>query len=211
MALNVNKLITECIYEVFKENLMENVGNCPTCGTPNSKCNCNIIARINAYKQLSNKITAGNATPEEIAQFQKERIWVKSILSQAGYGVQGGMYLRDEGFDPTSVGPNPPASEQSQINPYKEWNMKMRKMEENEHGRYAQQAGAGQFDPRTFGVNENNIEMNLDTAWDILVSYCTGAVHQKYRTQDTVHALSWALNRLKQAFDELEQCKSKIS
>jgi hypothetical protein len=25
---------------------------------------------------------------------------------------------------------------------------------ENEHGRYAQQAGAGQFDPRTFGVNE---------------------------------------------------------
>jgi hypothetical protein len=84
-------------------------------------------------------------------------------------------------------------------------------MEENEHGRYAQQAGAGQFDPRTFGVNENNIEMNLDTAWDILVSYCTGAVHQKYRTQDTVHALSWALNRLKQAFDELEQCKSKIS
>jgi len=137
-----------------------------------------------------------------------------------------------EGFDPTSAGPNPEATEGTQNNPYPQWNAEMRKMEEetptrteqgqcpecgNEkcncklvqrvqaysdlkkkvesgqaspeevqklaaekpwiqsilrqagygvqghgmglresdpHGRYAQDAGAGQFDPRTFGVNE---------------------------------------------------------
>lgn len=60
-----------------------------------------------------------------------------------------------EAFDPTSQGPNP-----VEENPYVMWNAHMRKLEEDEstnpHGRYAQNASAGQFDPRTFGVNEKN-------------------------------------------------------
>lgn len=67
-----------------------------------------------------------------------------------------------EGFDPqSSAGPNPASCEQTQHDPYKAWNAKMRKMEENDHGRYAQLAGAGQFDQRTFGVNEADKQENL--------------------------------------------------
>jgi len=138
-----------------------------------------------------------------------------------------------EGFDPQSAaGPNPASCEQTQNDPYKAWNAKMRKMEEDvnygnsgttsksqlhhqlvdidtelaliysyvkhgksrtgsfvedqnniavlkakkqeilqllkrpttesgDHGREAQQAGAGQFDPRTFGVNEAEKPENL--------------------------------------------------
>lgn len=64
---------------------------------------------------------------------------------------------KKEGFDPTSAGPNPEATEGTQYNPYPQWNAEMRKMEENEikevdpHGNYAKDAGAGQFDSRTFG------------------------------------------------------------
>ena len=69
-----------------------------------------------------------------------------------------------EGFDPLSQGPNiiDPTGEE---NPYAEWNAKMRtleeeEVEENEHGRYAQEAGAGQFDPRTFGKLDDNLQTN---------------------------------------------------
>jgi hypothetical protein len=60
-----------------------------------------------------------------------------------------------EGFDPQSQGPNM-VDPTGEINPYPIWNSKMRQLEEdevaeNEHGREAQLAGAGQFDPRTFG------------------------------------------------------------
>ena len=59
----------------------------------------------------------------------------------------------NEGFDPLSQGPNLPEE-----NPYPAWNAEMRTLEEEDgqdtgtHGRYAQDAGAGQFDPRTFVV-----------------------------------------------------------
>jgi hypothetical protein len=65
-----------------------------------------------------------------------------------------------EGFDPTSMGPNP-----VEENPYPAWNARMRNLEEEEtdeanvdekFGRYAQEAGADEFDPRTFGVNEKS-------------------------------------------------------
>ena len=57
-----------------------------------------------------------------------------------------------EAFDPTSQGPN-----QVEENPYPSWNSKMRTMEEtDDHGRYAQQSSAGQFDPRSFAVNEGH-------------------------------------------------------
>jgi len=36
-----------------------------------------------------------------------------------------------EGFDPTSAGPNPAATEETQGDPYKQWNAEMRKMEES--------------------------------------------------------------------------------
>lgn len=60
-----------------------------------------------------------------------------------------------EGFDPLSQGPNI-VDPTGDGDPYAAWNAKMRTLEEeevdeNEHGRYAQEAGAGQFDPRTFG------------------------------------------------------------
>ena len=71
-----------------------------------------------------------------------------------------------EAFDPTSQGPNP-----VEENPYVMWNAHMRKLEEDEstnpHGRYAQQASAGQFDPRTFGVNEDEENINSTTLGDI--------------------------------------------
>lgn len=63
-----------------------------------------------------------------------------------------------EAFDPLSQGPNIIDPTNKESNPYRCWNEKMRKLEEdgnedvseNEHGREAQIAGAGQFDPRTF-------------------------------------------------------------
>jgi hypothetical protein len=64
-----------------------------------------------------------------------------------------------EGFDPLSqAGPNIPCE-----NPYPAWNSQMAKMEENEHGREAQMAGAGQFDPRTFGNLTENPQENVIT------------------------------------------------
>ena len=122
-------------------------GRCGECG--NTRCNCKIVKRIEAYRQLKKQIedlSASNPNAPElkglIDQYRKERPWVQGILKQAGYGVQGGHYMR-EGFDPTSVGPNPEASEGlSDGNPYAAWNAKMRQMETNQHGRYAQEAGA---------------------------------------------------------------------
>lgn len=63
--------------------------------------------------------------------------------------------LKKESFDPLSQGPNM-VDPSGETNPYPAWNSQMRKLEEddvaeNEHGREAQMAGAGQFDPRTFG------------------------------------------------------------
>lgn len=63
----------------------------------------------------------------------------------------GNVPIEKEALDPLSQGPNPDNKE----NPYPEWNAKMRTME-NEHGRYAQDAAAGQFDPRTFGKLDEN-------------------------------------------------------
>lgn len=37
--------------------------------------------------------------------------------------------------------------------------------------------------------------MNEGLAWDIFVSYCIG--NRKYHTADTVRALGWALNQLR--------------
>jgi hypothetical protein len=59
-----------------------------------------------------------------------------------------------EGFDPQSQGPNM-VDPSGETNPYAIWNAQMRKLEEdeiieNEHGRYAQEAGAGQFGSNTF-------------------------------------------------------------
>lgn len=60
-----------------------------------------------------------------------------------------------EGFDPLSQGPNM-VDPTKDNNPYPALNAKMKTLEEeeldeNEHCRYAQEAGAGQFDSRTFG------------------------------------------------------------
>jgi hypothetical protein len=41
--------------------------------------------------------------------------------------------VNKEGFDPTSMGPNPAATEGTQTNPYEEWNEKMARMEEVEN------------------------------------------------------------------------------
>lgn len=65
--------------------------------------------------------------------------------------------LSKEGFDPQSnAGPNVVGDPDF----YRRTNSAMRQLEEteesNEHGRYAQEAGAGQFDNRTFGVNSKS-------------------------------------------------------
>lgn len=58
----------------------------------------------------------------------------------------------EEGFDPTSCGPRPEATEGSTEMDYEKINQQMAHLQETDpHGNYAQEAGAGQFDPRTFG------------------------------------------------------------
>jgi hypothetical protein len=67
--------------------------------------------------------------------------------------------LSNEGFDPQSQGPNVPTE-----NPYPQWNSAMRQLESDEHGKYAQDAGAGQFDRRVFSVD--NTFQEVKNAYD---------------------------------------------
>jgi DNA-directed RNA polymerase subunit RPC12/RpoP len=77
-----------------------------------------------------------------------------------------------EGFDPLSQGPNP-----VEDNPYPQINSRMRKLEEEgDHGRYAQEAGSGQFDPNKFAVNG----MSEDQKNDFLAKFGLG---EKYVPQ----------------------------
>lgn len=79
---------------------------------------------------------------------------IKSLIKECIVEVL--MESLTEAFDPLSQGPNP-VDPSGDTNPYPAWNSKMRTLEEDEivesdeHGRYAQDAGAGQFDQRTFG------------------------------------------------------------
>jgi hypothetical protein len=159
-----SQLVKECVLEVLKENLSE-----PKKSWRDDPAWINhqkMMARMKAYSELCKRIKelqASGENPEELAtlihQQRSEAPWARSVLNAAGYGVQGGMYMRESGFDPQSqAGPNVPME-----NPYPEWNSQMAKMEEdtatNPHGREAQDAGAGQFDPRTFGpVAESAIQ-----------------------------------------------------
>lgn len=93
--------------------------------SPANNAHSKMIQRMKAYGELRQKVENGTATPEEIQKVNQERPWVRSILQQAGYGVQGGHYMR-EAFDPTSQGPNPDCKE----NPYPAWNNRMRALEE---------------------------------------------------------------------------------
>jgi hypothetical protein len=81
-------------------------GRCGECGTTGKKCNCGILKRIQAYRDLKKKVEDMSVQdpqnpelPALTAKVSKERVWAMNILRQAGYGVQGGQYMR-EGVNP---------------------------------------------------------------------------------------------------------------
>lgn len=129
------KLVKQCIAEVLIENVNYQIP-CPKCGKQNTSIDNPshpIIYRCNVCQYRWN--------PDYVKE-SKIRNLVKECVMEV---------LKEdlaEGFDPLSqAGPNTCGEE----NPYPAWNAKMRTMEEeHEHGRYAQEAGAGQFDAKTF-------------------------------------------------------------
>jgi hypothetical protein len=77
-------------------------GRCGECGTTGKKCNCGILKRIQAYRDLKKKVEDMSVQdpqnpelPVLTAKVSKERVWAMGILRQAGYGVQGGQYMRE--------------------------------------------------------------------------------------------------------------------
>lgn len=162
MPLNFKSLVKECIVEVLAENLLEGAIDYFSPGT-------------------KVKDIYGNTGTVEKSYVDKQHLTVKwddGMTSEVHY-----TWIRpaiaNEGFDPLSQGPNIPEEnpypkwnnqmrtleeegETSKptgetnvdhtINPYpvKE---NEKELASNPHSRYAQESGAANFDPRSFGVN----------------------------------------------------------
>lgn len=157
---NVKQLVKECILEVLRENLSTDTSTQEKAYDFGWSWGRFDLERGESHP--SPVSMNGGSSPTQQA---------RSVGYEDGFkGIYKNIFKRNsrenphpqhEGFDPLSQGPNLPEE-----NPYPQMNAKMRKMEENEHGRYAQQAGAGEFDPRTFGVNENDLdEMSAKDAY----------------------------------------------
>lgn len=153
------KLVKECVIEVLKENLTNNIWN---------EKKLSVGSKIKDIYGNYGTVKSNYVDGEHLTIH-----WDNGKISDVHYSWIKPMEM-EEGFDPLSQGPNEP-----QENPYPAWNAKMRKLEEddevsrptgetnvdhpidpypvkeNEHCRYAQEAGAGQFDPRNFKVNSH--------------------------------------------------------
>lgn len=112
--------------------------------------------------------------------------WNRQMPSTWKY-IPGSM---KEGFDATSMGPNPESTEGlSDGNPYASWNAKMRRMEENEHGRYAQEAGAVYNDE----ISEEHVNPHLihgEEAKQFVLTYLN---HNKAHTQIPIDVIKTSL------------------
>ena len=132
----LRKLIKECVLEVLMENLDGSVW---------ASRGFQVGAKVKSiYGNIG--IVKDHYVDNEHLTVQ----WSDGKLSEVHYTWITPVEMK-EGFDPLSQGPNVPEE-----NPYPAWNSQMRALEETEdtetHGRYAQEAGAGQFDPRSFCV-----------------------------------------------------------
>lgn len=115
--------VKECVLEVLKEELSE--GFDPTSQGPNPDCKDNPYPAWNNFmrhlEESSNKISDPKKKEKVQAMIKKAEAWVAKKKAQ-------GWTQKD-----FAAG------------------LKKFLTKENEHGRYAQLAGAGQFDSRTFG------------------------------------------------------------
>lgn len=125
MSVNVRHLIKECIKQVLSESLVggSNPAPQPVELTPTGRSD---DWSRPIYQSKSGRtyvdVNCGDGTPD-----------IHSVTDEG----EPDMPLRNykivspnEGFDPTSMGPNPEATEgNSNYNPYAQWNSEMRKME----------------------------------------------------------------------------------
>lgn len=169
--MDIRKLIKECITQVLREELEDP-----------------LYVEYHSQRSGENPFMLHGKKFEYVnAKYPNGKIDI-GVYAFAGdivysYNAFRQMYNIREAFDPTSVGPNPEASEGlSDGNPYAAWNAKMRQMENlpvsgeekyskqqpggemaavnattiaNETmGRYAQEAGADGFGTKDFSVND---------------------------------------------------------
>ncbi len=163
-ANGLRQLIKECIEEVLRENLSD--GRNIFQDLTKTRKNAAHILAVKDSKVLG--IPADQLEKEYVKWFMSiatDDMLKKVILMTPQQRQKFIVPIRSlkfrEGFDPTSQGPNP-----VQENPYPAWNAQMRKLEETDelderdpHGNYAKDAGAGQFDPRTFGPTTKTPEL----------------------------------------------------
>lgn len=137
---DIKKLIKECITEVLKEDLSETnsdkiwADRGLKVGAPVRDIYGNFgIVKSHFVDRIHLTISWFDGKESAV-----EYTWITPLIK--------------EGFDPCSnAGPNVTGDPDF----YRRTNAHMRQLEETgEHGRGAQLAGAGVFDPRTFGVNE---------------------------------------------------------
>lgn len=140
--LQASYLIKECIMEVLKENLLSEAFD-PTSQGPN-------IPQENPYPEMNAKMRMMEAeppAPREDAWKRYERGYAHGEAhKRSGQKPKGTMdNVESVGYHDAIKG-NPKSTPEVVRKSIKET---------DPHGRYAQQAGAGQFDPRSFGkLNE---------------------------------------------------------
>lgn len=155
-------LIKECIIEVLKEDLAEAFD--PTSQGPNP-IETNPYPQWNSKMRKLEEIGANNSSfsDEDIDNMMQQAFEkISNIVHQdlANPIPQKLIQQAVVRLDPTdyvlkngNYYPTIEYLEKAKRNGYKG---KISGISENEHGRYAQNSSAGQFDPKTFGVNENN-------------------------------------------------------
>ena len=165
-------LVKECILEVLKDSLTEGGYDPQSQAGPNAPCD-------NPYPRMNNKMAKmeeDTATPEVSHD-------AKYYFNQLQDGRESTIVkMRLQGYTWDDIGWKYGLTRERVAKLYNNAISKLRKLSQiesdpdnkypdptkflvqqpavkedvatNPHGRYAQEAGAGQFDPRTFGVNE---------------------------------------------------------
>ena len=137
-------LVKECILEVLKDSLTEGGYDPQSQAGPNAPCD-------NPYPRMNNKM----AKMEEDAGKSKKVLTFSEIRNKYDPdGKRHDLTLKCVkcGTTQTCRCSKPKRKFEGICDECSEKNNTIK--ETNPHGRYAQEAGAGQFDPRTFGVNE---------------------------------------------------------
>lgn len=166
MQANLKCLVKECIKEVLIEDLLE--GFDPLSQGPNPTYEENPYPRWNSYMSQLEEDNMEVPSGDPITKIKSDTTHYIPTIKVVRFARQ---YLGDEEFKKKvmekikSLYKNIPITDENwaeaienvarettdlvrkQVQQMVEWDT-------NPHGRYAQEAGAGQFDPRTFGLNK---------------------------------------------------------